>query len=109
MSPISTQRHGDVLIITSNNPPVNALGHAVREGLVKAVDEADADEKARREKRFTVNIRNMETPLASLWTLSLDPHTPRRLTNDETISVYHGSYALEPQELFTTSGARSGR
>jgi 3-hydroxyacyl-CoA dehydrogenase len=44
MSPISTRRHGDVLIVTSNNPPVNALGHAVREGLVKAIEEADADE-----------------------------------------------------------------
>ncbi len=44
MSPISTQRHGDILIVTSNNPPVNALGHAVREGLVKAIEEADADE-----------------------------------------------------------------
>src|SRR5919112_2851381 len=43
MSPISTRRHGDVLIVTSNNPPVNALGHAVREGLVKAIEEADGD------------------------------------------------------------------
>jgi 3-hydroxyacyl-CoA dehydrogenase len=44
LSPISTKRHGDVLIVTSNNPPVNALGHSVREGLVKAIEEADADE-----------------------------------------------------------------
>jgi 3-hydroxyacyl-CoA dehydrogenase len=44
MSPISTKRHGDVLIVTSNNPPVNALGHAVREGLVKAIEEADGDD-----------------------------------------------------------------
>jgi 3-hydroxyacyl-CoA dehydrogenase len=44
MSPISTTRHGDVLIIASNNPPVNALGHAVREGLVRGIQEADADE-----------------------------------------------------------------
>jgi len=43
MSPITTSRHGDVLIITSNNPPVNALGHAVREGLVRGIEEADAD------------------------------------------------------------------
>ena len=43
MSPISTKRHGDVLIVISNNPPVNALGHAVREGLVKAIEEADSD------------------------------------------------------------------
>jgi 3-hydroxyacyl-CoA dehydrogenase len=42
--PITTRRHGDVLIVTSNNPPVNALGHAVRVGLVAAVAEADGDE-----------------------------------------------------------------
>jgi 3-hydroxyacyl-CoA dehydrogenase len=46
-SPISTQRHGDILIVTSNSPPVNALGHAVREGLVKAIEEADADESVK--------------------------------------------------------------
>ena len=42
-SPISTRKHGDVLIVMANNPPVNALGHAVREGLVKAIEEADGD------------------------------------------------------------------
>ncbi len=42
-SPISTRMHGDVLIVTSNNPPVNALGHAVREGLVAAIGQADDD------------------------------------------------------------------
>jgi Tol biopolymer transport system component len=31
-----------------------------------AADELDADEKLRREKRFTVNIRNAETPFSSL-------------------------------------------
>jgi len=46
-SPITTTRHGDVLIVTSNNPPVNALGHAVREGLAAAMDEADRDEAVR--------------------------------------------------------------
>ena len=44
MSPISTKRHGDVLVVTSNNPPVNALGHAVRVGLVEAIEAADADD-----------------------------------------------------------------
>jgi len=46
-SPISTRMHGDVLIVTSNNPPVNALGHAVREGLVAAVGQADADDQVK--------------------------------------------------------------
>jgi 3-hydroxyacyl-CoA dehydrogenase len=43
-SPISTRRHGEVLIILSNNPPVNALSAAVRQGLVAAIEEAEADE-----------------------------------------------------------------
>jgi 3-hydroxyacyl-CoA dehydrogenase len=43
-SPITTTRHGDVLIISSNNPPVNALGHAVREGLVRGIEEANRNE-----------------------------------------------------------------
>jgi len=43
-SPISTSRHGDVLIVTSNNPPVNALGATVRIGLVAAIEEAEADD-----------------------------------------------------------------
>ena len=34
-------------------------------------DRVDKDEKERREKKFTVNIRNMETPSASLWALDL--------------------------------------
>src|SRR4051812_33762135 len=43
-SPISTHKHGDVLIILSNNPPVNALSTAVRQGLVDAIAQAEADE-----------------------------------------------------------------
>jgi 3-hydroxyacyl-CoA dehydrogenase len=42
-SPISTRRHGDVLIVLSNNPPVNALSTAVRQGLVDAIAEAEGD------------------------------------------------------------------
>jgi dipeptidyl aminopeptidase/acylaminoacyl peptidase len=50
-------------------------------------DGADADEKARREKKFTVNIRNADTSLASLWALDLDPHKTKRLTEDASYSV----------------------
>ena len=41
---ISTRRHGDVLIVLSNNPPVNALGAAVRQGLVAAIEQAEGDD-----------------------------------------------------------------
>ena len=40
---ISTQKHGDVLIILSNNPPVNALSTGVRQGLVDAIAAAESD------------------------------------------------------------------
>jgi 3-hydroxyacyl-CoA dehydrogenase len=43
-NPISTQKHGDVLIVLSNNPPVNALSTPVRQGLVDAIAQAEADE-----------------------------------------------------------------
>src|SRR5947209_4579818 len=43
-SPIATRKHGDVLIILSNNPPVNALSTTVRQGLVEAIAEAERDE-----------------------------------------------------------------
>ncbi len=50
-------------------------------------DTVDADEKQRREKRFTVDIRNAETPLASLWVLDLDPIKAMRLTSDASYTV----------------------
>ena len=43
-SPIRTERHDDVLVIISNNPPVNALGAAVRQGLQDGLREALADD-----------------------------------------------------------------
>jgi 3-hydroxyacyl-CoA dehydrogenase len=42
-SPIRTERHDDVLVIISDNPPVNALGAAVRQGLEAGVKEGLAD------------------------------------------------------------------
>ncbi|PZO86588.1 MAG: 3-hydroxyacyl-CoA dehydrogenase, partial [Sphingomonas sanxanigenens] len=43
-SPITSERHDDVLVIISNNPPVNALGAAVRLGLDAGLKEALADD-----------------------------------------------------------------
>ena len=50
-------------------------------------DTIDADEKARLEKKFTVNVRNMETPLSSLWALDIEPRRTTRLTRDTSITV----------------------
>ncbi|MBY8338077.1 enoyl-CoA hydratase/isomerase family protein [Alteriqipengyuania sp. NZ-12B] len=43
-SPIRTERHDNVLVIISDNPPVNALGQAVRAGLTEGIAEALADD-----------------------------------------------------------------
>ncbi len=43
-SPIRTERHGDILVIISDNAPVNALGAAVRQGLEAAVKEGVEDQ-----------------------------------------------------------------
>jgi len=41
--PVTFQRQADVLVVTIDNPPVNALGVDVRRGLVAAIDAAEAD------------------------------------------------------------------
>lgn len=47
MSVISTHKDGDVLVIVSNNPPVNALGAAVRGGLKAGIEEALSDDSVK--------------------------------------------------------------
>ncbi len=39
------QAHGDVAVITMNNPPVNGLGFATRQAIAAAMDQANADPK----------------------------------------------------------------
>ena len=52
-----------------------------------AKDASEAEERLRREKKFTVNIRNAETPLSSLWALETEGKGTRRLTEDDSYSV----------------------
>jgi len=40
---VSYERRGSVSLITVNNPPVNALGAGVRQGLVSCLEQANAD------------------------------------------------------------------
>ena len=35
--PVTVERDGDVAVITMNNPPVNALGLALRQGIMAAL------------------------------------------------------------------------
>ena len=43
MAVVETQKQGEIAVIRMDNPPVNALGHALRVGLEKAFAEANAD------------------------------------------------------------------
>jgi len=40
---VAREQHGDILLVTIDNPPVNALGVDVRRGLLEAIEAADAD------------------------------------------------------------------
>src|SRR5437867_7759911 len=42
-TPVTAQLRGKVLLVTIDNPPVNALGADVRRGLVDAIDAAEAN------------------------------------------------------------------
>ena len=41
--PVHLARDGAILVVTIDNPPVNALGVAVRRGLMSAIEEGEAD------------------------------------------------------------------
>jgi len=43
MPPVHLAREGAILVVTIDNPPVNALGVAVRRGLMSAIEEGEAD------------------------------------------------------------------
>ena len=50
-------------------------------------DSRDGDDARRREEGFTVDVKNMETPLSNLWLLDLNLDEPRRLTDGGAYSV----------------------
>lgn len=41
---VSLEKRGEIAVITVNNPPVNALSHAVREGILNHVTACDTDD-----------------------------------------------------------------
>jgi dipeptidyl aminopeptidase/acylaminoacyl peptidase len=87
--PVDTIRSGSAEQITRHPTSVASWQWAPdsRRIYFVAPDTQDADEKLRREKKFTVNIRNAETPVSSLWALDLDGTRTNRLTEDAAYSV----------------------
>ena len=83
-SPISTSRHGDVLIVKSNNPPVNALGAAVREwGVVRGC--------------YAEAGGNVHEPIHSVRLPGLVAHQEVLLGGEgQTLSIRHDSIDRRP-------------
>ena len=46
-TPLAVERSGDVAVVTFDNPPVNALSHALRAAFHAAIEELDADAAVR--------------------------------------------------------------
>ncbi len=45
--PVRIEKRGDVAVVTIDNPPVNALSHAIRSALVEAAKSIDADDSVK--------------------------------------------------------------
>jgi dipeptidyl aminopeptidase/acylaminoacyl peptidase len=66
-------------------------------------DTVDRDEKLRREKRFTANVRNAEQPASSLWALDVADKKTTRLTRDTSYSV--ATFTISPDGRWIGFGA----
>ncbi len=44
---VDLQSHGDLALVVMNNPPVNALGHALRDGVMQAIARVRSDNSVR--------------------------------------------------------------
>ncbi|HEX6973547.1 MAG TPA: prolyl oligopeptidase family serine peptidase, partial [Vicinamibacterales bacterium] len=73
-----------------------------------APETPDTAEKERREKKFTVNIRNMETPAARLWSVTTEPSSVKPLTEDPSFSVSNFTISRDGKWLAFT-GESSNR
>jgi 3-hydroxyacyl-CoA dehydrogenase len=81
--------HGDVAVITMNNPPVNGLGHPLRTGIVAGVDKALADSNVKAivliggGNAFSggADIKEFNTPAASA-----EPHLRQVIAKIEAAS-----------------------
>ena len=71
-------------------------------------DSRDEDDELRREQGFTVDIKNMVTPLSSLWVVELAPRATRRLTEDASVSVTNFEVSLDGRWI-TFTGASAER
>ena len=68
-------------------------------------DSFDEDEVKRREKGFTVDVRNATTPLSSLWHVDVETTAERRETNDASYSVDNFTLSEDGRWIGITGGS----
>jgi 3-hydroxyacyl-CoA dehydrogenase len=96
-SVVSAHREGAIAVITVDNPPVNALSHAVREGVVREVRSAQEDDTVRaivlicagRTFMAGADIREFGQPVKDPWLpkmLEVIDQCPRL-----TVAAVHGT------------------
>ncbi len=68
-------------------------------------DAYDEDEEKRREKGFTVDVRNAVTPLSSLWSVAVASAAERRETNDSSYSVDRFTFSEDGRWIGVTGGS----
>jgi 3-hydroxyacyl-CoA dehydrogenase len=81
--------HGDIAVITMNNPPVNGLGHPLRKGIVAGLDQALADPNVKAivliggGNAFSggADIKEFNSPASSA-----EPHLRQIIAKIETVS-----------------------
>lgn len=89
MNPVDYTLHGDVAVLTLNNPPVNGLGHALRSGILGGLDRALLDPAVMAvvlsggEQVFSggADVREFGTPKSGM-----SPHLPDVIRALETSS-----------------------
>lgn len=113
-TPVRVETEGEIGLICLNNPPVNALGAAVRQGLSDAIDKLNADPQIRviaihgegRALSAGADIREFGKP-------PVEPRLPDLLDRIEAsekpvIAVVHGTTLGGGLELALSSHARIG-
>ncbi len=87
--PAGELANGDPLQLTDGEAGVEQWDWAPDSRVIyfTRADSFDEAEKERREEGFTVDIKNMVTPLENLWSVGVEGGDAEQLTNDPGISV----------------------
>ena len=87
--PSANPYNAEILTLTEQEAGINQWEWAPDSKSIYFIspNEADADNITRKEKGFSVDVKNYETPLASLWSLMIADQEAKRLTNDDSYTV----------------------